>query len=96
VAWRKHINSAPARAFGFHTFRWTLASVLVKRKVGVKTVQEIAWHQNLKTAPELYAKSMSEDKILTQRTFSELLFSHRKPELFYGCCVCAIEPTAGK
>jgi len=64
---------APPRAFGFHTFRRTLASVLVKMKVDVKTVQELLRHQNLRTTLELYAKSMSEDRLKAQGMFLELL-----------------------
>ena len=71
---------APPRAFGFHTFRRTLASVLVKMRVDVKTVQEILRHQNLKTTLEMYAKSMSEDRLKAQGMFLELLFSHRRTE----------------
>ena len=78
---------APARSFGFHTFRRTLASVLVKMKVDVKTVQEILRHQNLKTTLEIYAKSMSEDRLLAQGMFLELLFSHKKPDLLDGAVV---------
>src|SRR5215469_6420307 len=71
---------APPRTFGFHTFRRTLASVLVKMKVDVKTVQELLRHQNLRTTLELYAKSMSEDKLKAQGMFLELLFSHKREE----------------
>ena len=78
---------APARSLGFHTFRRTLASVLAKTKVDVKTVQEILRHQNLKTTLEIYAKSMSEDRLLAQRMFLELLFSHKKPDLLDGAVV---------
>jgi integrase len=53
-------------------------------KVDVKTVQEILRHQNLKTTLEIYAKSMSEDRLLAQGMFLELLFSHKKPELLDG------------
>ena len=60
---------APPRMFGFHTFRRTLASVLVKMKVDIKTVQEILRHQNLKTTLEIYAKAMSEDKLEAQWMF---------------------------
>ena len=72
---------APPRTFGFHTFRRTLASVLVKMRVDVKTVQEILRHQNLKTTLEIYAKSMSEDRLKAQGMFLELLFSHRRTDL---------------
>jgi integrase len=69
---------AAPRTFGFHTFRRTLASVLVRMKVNVKTVQEILRHQNLKTTLEIYAKAMSEDKLQAQGMFLEQLFSQDK------------------
>jgi len=78
VAAKKAGVVAPPRTFGFHTFRTTLASVLVKMRVDVKTVQELLWHQNLKTTLEIYAKSMTEDKFAAQGMFLEQLFSHQK------------------
>src|SRR4029077_5983174 len=75
VAARKAGVVAPPRTFGFHTFRRTLASVLVKMKVDVKTVQELLRHQNLKTTLEIYAKSMSEDRLEAQGMFLQQLFS---------------------
>jgi integrase len=80
VAARKAGVVAPPRTFGFHTFRRTLASVLVKMKVDVKTVQELLRHQNLRTTLELYARSMSEDKLKAQGMFLELLFSHKRED----------------
>jgi integrase len=44
---------APPRTFGFHTFRRTLASVLVKMKVDLKTVQEIVPTENLISAKKV-------------------------------------------
>jgi integrase len=76
VAAKKAGVVAPPRTFGFHTFRRTLASVLVKMKVDLKTVQEILRHQNLKTTLEIYAKAMTEDKLAAQGMFLEQLFSH--------------------
>jgi integrase len=87
---------APPGTFGFHTFRRTLASVLVKMKVDVKTVQEILRHQNLQTTLEIYARSMSEDRLLAQGMFLELLFSHKKPELPNGIVIQQMARTAGK
>jgi len=84
VAASKASVVAPPRAFGFHTFRRTLASVLVKMRVDVKTVQEILRHQNLKTTLEMYAKSMSEDRLKAQGMFLELLFSHRRTKSIPG------------
>ena len=84
VAAKKAGVVAPPRTFGFHTFRRTLASMLVKMKVDVKTVQEILRHQNLKTTLEIYARSMSEDRLDAQGRFLELLFSHKRQELSAG------------
>jgi integrase len=78
---------APPRTFGFHIFRRKLASVLVKMRVDVKTVQEILRHQNLKTTLELYAKSMPEDRLQAQGMFLELLFSQKRPELIESALV---------
>ena len=87
VAARKAGVVAPPRTFGFHTFRRTLASVLVKMRVDVKTVQEILRHQNLKTTLEIYAKSMPEDRLQAQGMFLELLFSQKKTELIESALV---------
>jgi integrase len=70
----KSILYARLRTFGFHTFRRTLASVLVRMKVDIKTVQEILGHQNLKTTLQVYAKAMSEDKLEAQGMFLEELW----------------------
>src|SRR5262249_16109445 len=78
VAAKKAGIDAPPRTFGFHTFRRTLASVLVKMKVDIKTVQELLRHQNLRTTLEIYAKSMTEDKLEAQGMFLQELFSHDK------------------
>ena len=78
VAAKKAGVVAPPRTFGFHTFRRTLASVLVKLKVDPKLVQEMLRHQNLKTTLEVYAKAVTEDKLEAQGMFLELLFRGRK------------------
>jgi integrase len=96
VAARKAGVVALPRTFGFHTFLSTLASVLVKMKIDVKTLQEILRHQTLKTTLEIYARSMSEDRLLAQGTFLELLFSHKRSELLDGVVVEQLETTACK
>jgi integrase len=45
---------APPRAFGFHTFRRTLASVLVANNYDPKLVQELLRHSNIKTTLDIY------------------------------------------
>src|SRR5256886_15239394 len=52
VAANKAEVVARLRSLGFHTFRRTLASVLVKMEVDPKLVQEMLRHQNLKTTLE--------------------------------------------
>jgi integrase len=96
VAARKAGVVAPPRTFGFHTFRRTLASVLVKMKVDVKTVQEILRPQNLKTTLEIYARSMSEDRLFAQGMSLEPLFSYKKSELLDSVVVEQLAATAGK
>jgi hypothetical protein len=44
-------------------------------KVDIKTVQEILRHQNLKTALEVYAKAMSEEKLEAYGMFLEELWN---------------------
>jgi integrase len=46
--------------------------------VDIKTVQELLRHQNLKTTLEIYAKSMTEDKLAAQGMFLEELFRYDK------------------
>jgi integrase len=77
VAAKKAGVVAPPRTFGFHTFRRTLASVLVKMKVDPKLVQEMLRHHDLKTTL-VYAKAVTEDKLEAQGMFLELLFRGRK------------------
>jgi Phage integrase family len=49
---------APSRAFGFHTFRRTLASVLVANNYDPKLVQELLRHSNIKTTLDIYAQGI--------------------------------------
>lgn len=56
-------------------------------KVDVKTVQEILRHQNLRTTLELYAKSMSEDKLKAQGMFLEMLFGQKRAEKLVTECL---------
>ena len=54
--------------FGFHNFRHSLASYLVRNKTDVKTVQAMLRHSDVKTTPQLYAHSVSEDRMAAQGT----------------------------
>lgn len=54
------------RRFGFHNLRHSLASFLVRRKTDPKTVQALLRHSDVKTTLQLYAHSVSEDRMTAQ------------------------------
>ncbi|MCU1307584.1 MAG: hypothetical protein JWN45_2279 [Acidobacteriaceae bacterium] len=60
---------APPRAFGFHTFRRTLASVLVANNYDPKLVQELLRHSNIKTTLDVYAQAITPAKLEAQGVF---------------------------
>jgi integrase len=60
---------APPRAFGFHTFRRTLASVLVANNNDPKLVQELLRHSNIKTTLDVYAQAITPAKLEAQGVF---------------------------
>jgi len=69
---------APARAFGFHTFRRTLASVLIGNNYDPKLVQEMLRHSNSKTTLDLYAKATTPAKMEPQGQFIKSVFAQEK------------------
>jgi integrase len=52
--------------FGFHNLRHSLASFLVRSKTDPKTVQALLRHSDVKTTLQLYAHSVSEDRLAAQ------------------------------
>ncbi len=52
--------------FGFHNLRHSLASFLVRSKTDPKTVQALLRHSDVRTILQLYAHSVSEDRIAAQ------------------------------
>jgi integrase len=52
--------------FGLHNLRHTLASFLVRSRTDPKTVQTLLRHANVKTTLQLYAHSVSEDRMAAQ------------------------------
>ncbi|MGA9552702.1 MAG: tyrosine-type recombinase/integrase, partial [Candidatus Sulfotelmatobacter sp.] len=52
--------------FGFHTLRHGLASFLVRTKTDPKTVQALLRHSDVKTTLQLYAHSVSADRMTAQ------------------------------
>ena len=58
--------------FGFHNFRHSLASSLVKLKCDPKTVQGILRHEDVRTTMQLYAQSDQESRLEAQGKFLAL------------------------
>ena len=54
------------RRFGFHNLRHSLASFLVQSRTDPKTVQALLRHSDVKTTLQLYAHSVSEDRLAAQ------------------------------
>jgi integrase len=52
--------------FGFHNLRHSLASFLVRSKTDPKTVQALLRHSDVKTTLQLYAHSVTEDRMTAQ------------------------------
>ena len=63
--------------FGFHNFRHSLASALVKMKVDPKTVQEFLRQAHVTTTLQLYAQSDMEAKRDAQGRFLEQLLGDK-------------------
>jgi integrase len=61
----KLVENDPRR-FGFHNLRHSLASFLVRTKTDPKMVQALLRHSDVKTTLQLYAYSVSEDRMTAQ------------------------------
>lgn len=79
----KHLRPAAVRAgvlkageklrFGFHNLRHSLASFLVRSKTDPKTVQALLRHSDVRTTLQLYAHSVSEDRLAAQGQMLEAM-----------------------
>jgi integrase len=56
----------------WHMFRHSLATLLVKKKEGIKVVQELMRHADSTTTLDIYAQSDDEDKRTAQQHISGL------------------------
>jgi integrase len=63
--------------FGFHNFRHSLASSLVKLKCDPKTVQGVLRHEDVRTTMQLYAQSDQESRLEAQGKFLALLLGDK-------------------
>jgi len=59
--------------FGFHNLRHSLASFLIRTNTDPKTVQALLRHSDVKTTLQLYAHSISEDRMAAQRQTLEAI-----------------------
>jgi integrase len=66
--------------FGFHNFRHSLASYLVRSKVDPKTVQALLRHSDVKTTLQLYSHSVSEDRMLAQGSVMQAILGSATDE----------------
>ena len=66
--------------FGFHNFRHSLASFLVRSKTDPKTVQALLRHSDVKTTLQLYAHSVSEDRMTAQGVVLEAILNAKTAE----------------
>ena len=69
--------SAEDVLIGFHNFRHSLASALVKMKVDPKTVQEFLRQAHITTTLQLYTQSDMESKRDAQGRFLEQLLGDK-------------------
>jgi len=66
--------------FGFHNFRHSLASYLVRSKTDPKTVQALLRHADVKTTLQLYSHSVSEDRMLAQGAVLQAILGNKTDE----------------
>ena len=66
--------------FGFHNFRHSLASFLVRSKTDPKTVQALLRHSDVKTTLQLYSHSVSEDRMAAQGTVLQAILGNGSDE----------------
>ena len=71
------IEEGQSVRFGFHNFRHSLASALVKMKIDPKTVQEFLRQAHITTTLQLYAQSDMESKRDAQGRFLEQLLGDK-------------------
>jgi integrase len=67
------------RRFGWHNFRYSLASFLLASGTDTKTVQELLRHSKVQTTLDLYSQSMPAERMVAQGTMLTAIFSHSAP-----------------
>jgi hypothetical protein len=66
------IRAGITKPVGWHTFRHSLATLLVKKREGIKVVQELMRHADSRTTLDIYSQTDDEDKRAAQKHISGL------------------------
>lgn len=66
AAIKARVRLESGQRFGFHNFRHSLATFLVSRGKGLKTIQELLWHAKVTTTPDIYSQAIDAAKLEAQ------------------------------
>jgi integrase len=66
--------------FGFYNLRHSLASFLVRSKTDPETVQALLRHSDVKTTLQLYARSVSADRMTARGEVLQAILGSRPAE----------------
>lgn len=72
------LSDAVTKHIGWHTFRRSLATLLMKKGEGVKVVQELMRHANSKITLDVYAQGDEQAKRAAQDHVNGLFVIHSK------------------
>jgi len=67
------------RRFGFHNLRHSLASFLVRTNTDPKTVQALLRHSDVRTTLQLYAHSVTADRLAAQGEMLQAILGSAPP-----------------
>ena len=82
---KRHVLPAAERAgivkhLGWHSFRWTLATLLQSSGASVKTTQELLRHSSPVMTLGIYAKAVTADKRIAQDAIAALFLVKQDKE----------------
>jgi integrase len=65
------------RRFGFHNFRHSLASFLIRIKTDPKTVQTLLRHSDVRLTLQFYSHAVSDDRMAAAGAMLGAILSHK-------------------
>ncbi len=74
------IRLEPGQRFGFHNFRHSIATFLVRRGKDVKTIQGLLRHAKVTTTLDLYSQSIDAAKLEAQEDIALAITSTAAPD----------------